>query len=355
MTAADTLPHSASAQMLPAQLDSLRAYVASRPPVGAPRDGARADAGTTVVVVGSGKGGAGTSVVAALLALSVAAMGRRVLLADLDEHVGPQRWLLGATPAHGLGALRRGVAPEALLVPVSATLSLLPGGPADGADAADAPLAPAERRALLRRAASAFAAHELVVVDAGSRLDTVRAGLETAQAAAQGADGNLAVRLLVVTGSDPIALAASYALVKSVAASAVATDAPDLPSLPVDVLASRLDDDDARHAFEHLDAAARQFLQQPLRFAGSVPDDASLAVALRAGMPLQDAAAGSPAAIAMQSIATRLALPSPASAARGGRPASMPRAAVPGLAPGDRGLRAAASLAYSGSPQGSAR
>lgn len=334
--------------MLPAQLDSLRAYVASHP---APRDGARADAATTVVVVGSGKGGAGTSVVAALLALSVAAMGRRVLLADLDEHVGPQRWLLGATPAHGLGALRRGVAPEALLVPVSATLSLLPGGPADGADAADAPLAPAERRALLRRAASSFAAHELVVVDAGSRLDTVRAGLETAQAAAQAADGNLAVRLLVVTGSDPIALAASYALVKSVAAA----DAPDLPSLPVDVLASRLDDDDARRAFEHLDAAARQFLQQPLRFAGSVPDDASLAVALRAGMPLQDAAAGSPAAIAMQSVATRLALPSPASAARGGRPASMPRAAVPGLAPGDRGLRAAASLAYSGSPQGSAR
>src|SRR5688500_7118936 len=157
--------------MLPAQLDTLRAYVASRP---APRDGVRADAATTVLVVGSGKGGAGTSVVAAMLALSAAAMGRRVLLADLDEHVGPQRFLLGVAPTHGLGALRRGVAPEALLVPVSTTLSLLPGGPADGAEAGDAPLAPAERRALLRRAASCFAQHELVVVDAGSRLDGVR-------------------------------------------------------------------------------------------------------------------------------------------------------------------------------------
>lgn len=344
--------------MLPAQLDSLRAYVASRPAASPrARDGVRADAGTTVVVVGSGKGGTGTSVVAAMLALSAAALGRRVLLADLDEHVGPQRWLLGVAPVHGLGALRRGVAPEALLVPVSATLSLLPGGPADAgdADADDAPLAPAERRALLRRAASCFAQHELVVVDAGSRLDGVRAGLETAQAAALAAGGNLAVRLLVVTGSDPIALAASYALVKSVA-SADAGEASDLPPLSVDVLASRLDDDEARHAFEHLSAAARQFLQQPLRFVGCVPDDASLAVALRAGMPLQDAATGSPAAVAMQSVATTLAVPSSAAtAARGARSATTPRTTVPGLAPGDRGLRAAASLAYSGSPPGTAR
>ncbi|GLC25384.1 P-loop NTPase [Roseisolibacter agri] len=339
--------------MLPAQLDTLRAYVASRPAASPrARDGVRADAATTVLVVGSGKGGAGTSVVAAMLALSAAAMGRRVLLADLDEHVGPQRLLLGVAPTQGLAALRRGVAPESLLVPVSTTLSLLPGGPDD---ASDAPLAPAERRAMLRRAASTFAQHELVVVDAGSRLDGVRAGLETAHAAAQAAnaaDGNLAVRLLVVTGSDPIALAASYALVKSVAAGDAASD---LPPLSVDVLASRLDDDEARHAFEHLDAAARQFLQQPLRFVGAVPDDATLAVALRAGMPLQDAATGSPAAIAMQSVATKLAVPSPATAARGGRSATTPRTTVPGLAPTDRGLRAAASLAYSGSPQGSAR
>jgi MinD-like ATPase involved in chromosome partitioning or flagellar assembly len=336
--------------MLPAQLDSLRAYVATRP---APRDGARvgggAGAATTVLVVGSGKGGSGTSVIAALLALSAAAMGRRVLLADLDEHVGPQRLLLGAAPVHGLGALRRGVAPEALLVPVSATLSLLAAGPT-AATPDDAAIAPAERRALLRRAASCFAQHELVVVDAGSRLDVVRAGLETAQAAAQAADGNLAVRLLVVTGSDPIALAASFALVKSV----LASDGPDHPCPPVDVLASRLDDDDARHAFEHLDAATRQFLQQPLRFAGAVPDDASLAVALRAGMLLQDAATGSPAAVAMQAIATRLAVPSPAATARSGRTASTPRHAAPGYLPGDGALRAA-SLAYSGSPTGSAR
>jgi aspartyl-tRNA(Asn)/glutamyl-tRNA(Gln) amidotransferase subunit A len=38
---------------------------------------------------------------------------------------------------------------------------------------------------MLRRAASTFVQHELVIVDAGSRLDGVRAGLDTAHAAAQ--------------------------------------------------------------------------------------------------------------------------------------------------------------------------
>jgi MinD-like ATPase involved in chromosome partitioning or flagellar assembly len=285
-----------------AQLESLRAFVASRP--APPPPGGGAGAATTVLVVGSGKGGSGTSVAAALLALSAAAAGRRALLVDLDEHVGPQRLLLGVAPAHGLAALRAGRAPDDLLVPVSATLSLLPGGGSD-----EAPLAPAERRALLRRAAACFASHDVVVVDAGSRLDAVRAGLETARAAqaaaaaAPAGGGNLAVRLLVVTGADPVALAASYALVKSVAADALAD------ALPVDVLAGRLDDDDARRAFEHVDAAARHFLRHPLRYAGALPDDATLAVALRAGMPLQDAAAGSPAALAMQAIAARLVPP----------------------------------------------
>ena len=347
--------------MLPPQLDSLRAYVASRPaPRAATRD-MESGGGTGIVVVGSGRGGAGTSVIAALLALSAAAMGRRVLLVDLDEHVGPQRYLLGVEPTHPLVALRQGLAPEALLVPVSATLSLLPGGPTSP-EAADAPLAPAERRALLRRASSCFAAHDLVVIDAGSRLDTVRAGLETARAAAEAAaatsGGNLAVRLLVVTGADPIALAASYALVKGVGAhEGTHEGTPGTPLLPVDVLANRVSDDDARLAFEHVDAAARQFLQHPLRHAGIVPDDASLGAALRAGMPLQDAAAGSPAAVAMQLVATRLAeLTSAAPAARGGRSAVVPRSSATGYGPPALGARAtAATLAYSGSPTGSAR
>jgi hypothetical protein len=164
---------------------------------------------------------------------------------------------------------------------------------------------PAERRALLRRVASLHAGHDLVIVDGGSRLDTVSACLEAAAPAgdagsAGGADNgrNARVRLLVVTGADPIGLAASYALVK-----AAGQRAPLVETL---VLANRLDEEAAAHAFAQLDAGARHFLERPLALAGAVPDDSCLDVALRAGMLLHDAAAGSPAAVAIQPIAERL-------------------------------------------------
>ena len=274
-----------------------------------------------MVVVGSGRGGAGTSVVAGMLALSAAALDRRVLLVDADEHVGPQRWLMGvaaaAPHAPGFAALRGGLALDALLLPVSATLTLVPGGAgADagaldaGADAPDAPppLDPAERRALLRRVVAGFGTHDLVVVDGGSRLDAVAACVDVAVAA------GLAPRLLVVAGADPIALAASYALVKAVAARA--------PQVEAEVLVNRADADAARLAHAQLDQAARHFLDRPLRLAGAVPEDGSLDLALRAGMPLVDAAADSPAAVAVQPIAARLA---GAPAAPAARPVPPPR------------------------------
>ena len=299
------------------QLDSLRAHVATRPAPGgvaasvasvasgSAGGAAAAGRGAQVVVVGSGRGGAGTSVLAALLALAAAGAGRRVLLVDADEHVGPHRFLLGVAPAHALGDLRHGLPLDALAVPVSATLSLVPGGPgmagAAAGDSADAPpIPPAERRALLRRVTSLHAGHDVVVVDGGSRLDTVSACVEAAlpTAAAADAAGNPGVRLLVVSGADPIALAASYALVK-----AVTQRAPAVTPL---VLANRLDDDAAAHALAQLDQATRHFLDRPLTLAGAVPDDGCLDVALRAGMLLHDAAAGSPAALAIQPIAERL-------------------------------------------------
>jgi Mrp family chromosome partitioning ATPase len=104
------------------QLDALRAYVASRPAASAPAParGARRDArdarepGPAMFVVGSGKGGAGTSITAAMLALALAASGARTLLVDADEQVGAQRLLLGvptADGARGIGDLRAAAAP----------------------------------------------------------------------------------------------------------------------------------------------------------------------------------------------------------------------------------------------------
>jgi hypothetical protein len=73
-----------------------------------------------------------------------------------------------------------------------------------------------------------------------------------------------------------------------------------------DLVVNGHDDDEAQLAFTHVSQACRTFLDTTLRLAGALPHDGCLDVALRAGMPLQDAAAGSPAAVAAHAMVERL-------------------------------------------------
>ena len=229
-----------------AQLASLRQFVAGR--AGAP------DADARAVIVASGRGGVGTSVCATLLALTAAAQGVRTLLVDGDEHVGPLRYLLGVTPERHLADLRVGADPASLVMPLGDTLGFVPGGAAD----ASVSLPPAERRALLRRVATLFPAWDLVLVDAGSRLDGVTGWCSDPHAA----------RLVAVMGVDAVSLAATYALVKAVR--------QRTPALPAEVLVSRHDDAAAARAFAHVEGAARQFALGDVAYAGALPDDCLL-------------------------------------------------------------------------------
>jgi MinD-like ATPase involved in chromosome partitioning or flagellar assembly len=220
---------------------------------------------STVLVVAGGKGGTGTSLVAALLALAVAGEGRRVLLVDAVAGVPALARLVGAVP---------GAEP----VPVGDTLALL--APAAAADA-DA------RANLLARAAAGRDGHDLVVVDAGARLEAVLAACDTGVS-----------RLALVTTEDRVALAATHALLKAVDAR--------LPALPADVVVNRAGEREALAVHDHLATAAERFLGRPLGLAGAVPDDPCLPGGLGAGMTVQDAAAGSPAALAARAAGLRL-------------------------------------------------
>jgi flagellar biosynthesis protein FlhG len=268
---------------LPSQLRPLRAASAARP---ASVNATAAPADTTVLVIASGKGGTGTSLVTALLGLTVAGEGRRVLLVDGTESYGALHLMLGVVPRHPLAALRGGQASaEELLTPVAETLALFPGGGADLPEAA--PLSMPERQVLFRRVAELYARYELVLVDAGSRLEAVLT-----------ACGGGVTRLLLVATEDQITMAASHALLKALEAR--------MPGVTVDVLVNRATERDAREVHDHLATAAERFLGRPVGFVGAVPDDPCLQGGLGAGMTVQDAAAGSPAALAARESGLRL-------------------------------------------------
>lgn len=240
------------------------------------------------LLVASGRGGSGTSLVSALLAVAAAGDGRHVLLVDADDFVGPLAVTLGVRPRASWQDLRGGrVSPADVATPINTTLTLVTGGAARLSDDGLA-LSSAERRACMRRLSTLSERMDLVVVDCGARIDTVFAAITPH------ADERLVV---VSAGSDPVGLAASYALCKAVHTRHGA--------LPMDVLVNRHEGSEAARCFDAIDAGARQFMGISLRLSGAIPHDPTLDTALRAGMPFHDAAAGSPAAIAAHDVVMR--------------------------------------------------
>jgi flagellar biosynthesis protein FlhG len=243
-----------------------------------PRSPSRGGARACVVAVGSGKGGVGTSTVAALLASTMASDGHRVLLVDAGHRLGAMHHLLGVEPAGTLGQLRGGRREAGdLLVPVAERLALFPGS------IEEADVGSAERALLMRRVEALYDDYELVVVDAGSSAQSL-----VAACAARSS------RLLAVTASDRIALVATFAVIKLLHERA--------PSVRVDIVANRVEAEVADRLHDHLNAASVRFLSRTIPFAGAIPDDPDFASALAAGLGTDAAARGSNAAQAARAI-----------------------------------------------------
>ena len=255
---------------------------------------------TTTMLVTSGKGGVGTSMIAALTALTAAESGKRVLLVDACESGGTLHHLFGVRPTHSLWMLSHPrIMPRDALVTVDETLMLLPGGTSG---AAVAPTSDDDRRAALGRVATIYPDFDLVLFDGGSRLDTITAISDLADPA-----------VLLVTSADRLSLAANYALVKSVRMRR--------SNAAISVVANRHGETLSAEACEYLVDACAHFLGRSITIAGSIPDDPCLQAAVGAGMTVRDALAGSPAANAMRAVLAvvlpswpRVAIPMPVSA-----------------------------------------
>ena len=223
--------------------------------------------GTSAVVIGSGKGGVGKSVIAALLAAALARAGHRVLLFDGAQHQGNLHLLLGTPPAAGLdGALSGTVAPADLVTLIGDGLALLPAE--SGAEAVYG-LPPVDRARLHHRLTAIYDDYDTVVVDTGQGIDgVVRCVFERC------------ARLVVVTAPEPAALSDAYALIK--------ITRMEVPALHVDLLVNRTADDaEGRVVFERLETAVRRFLRRELHYLGAIPESAEIRAAVQRPGTLQ--------------------------------------------------------------------
>ncbi len=237
--------------------------------------------GPQTLLVASGKGGVGTSILATLMALSAAHGEQRVLLVDATESGGSLHHIFGLRPTRSLWMLSR---PNAelrdTLIAIEDTLSVIAGGTAGGATP---PRNDNDRRAALANVLQVFGAFDLIVIDGGSRLDTVTAIVET-----------LDPQILLATSADRLSLAANYALVKALRARR--------EDLEISVVANRNGSTVAEEACEYLVSACSHFLGRAIEIAGVVPDDPCLQAAIGAGMSVRDALDGSPAAEAAREV-----------------------------------------------------
>jgi flagellar biosynthesis protein FlhG len=216
---------------------------------------------THVVLVGSGKGGVGKSLLSILLASEAASTGRRVLLFDADLDVGTLHVLLGVRPAARVDALLdSALEPADLVCRVSRNLWLLPG--TCGAERLhDMPAL--DRARLELRLSAVFKSYDLVVADSGLGLD---GAVRTATISAD--------RLIVVATPEPAALTGAYTLMKIAHLRT--------PELPIDVLVNRCASDaEGRCAFDKLAAACDRFLSRDITLIGTIAEDATLALAAR--------------------------------------------------------------------------
>jgi MinD-like ATPase involved in chromosome partitioning or flagellar assembly len=219
------------------------------------------EANAHVVLVGSGKGGVGKSLLSILLAAEAASAGRRVLLFDADMNLGTLHVLLGLRPAARVDALLDSeLEPADLVCRVSRNLWLLPG--TCGAERLhDMPAL--DRARLELRLSAVFANYDLVIADAGSGLD---GAIRTATISAD--------RLVVVATPEPAALTGAYALMK---VAHLRT-----PKIPIDVLVNRCQNDvEGAVAFDKLAFACDRFLSREIHHLGTIAEDASLALAAR--------------------------------------------------------------------------
>ncbi len=256
----------------------------------APRISTRVPSGPyahNVIAVTSGKGGVGKTQISANLSISLASLGRRVLVIDADLGLASLDLALGVRPLHNLMHVLDGDCAVAhALYDTRLGVSLLAACPGRYEMA----------NLDVRQRAALFAAIDTVRDDFDDVVVDTGAGIGSNAVAF----ASRAAHVLLVTTPDPSSLRDAYAMVKVLhrrgGVERIHTVSNQVAS-----------DEEGVELHERLDSIARRFLDLDLEILGAVPRDPRVAAAVRTGEPVVVGHPSTAASLAIQRIAGRLA------------------------------------------------
>lgn len=251
------------------------------------------------VAITSGKGGVGKSNIALNLAIALARQGASVCLLDANLGLGNIDLLYGAERdgywnlSHVITGAR---ALDEVVLEGPAGVRLIPA--ASGlCDLADAPAS--ARQEILRQFEELEQKHDFLLIDTAS--GSHRSVLDFVA---------LADTVLVVTTPEPTSITDAYATIKALAGS---------NPLRLDVLVNQAETPQAEAIAAQFQQTARQFLHVELGWAGSIPHDREVPLAVLQRRPFQLEKPQCPAARAIAQLAHRLGNPSSDRRPRGPR------------------------------------
>ncbi len=235
------------------------------------------------IVVTSGKGGVGKTNISVNLAVALSRLGRKVTVMDADLGMANADVLCDLTLRFGLEDVVAGKKKlEEIAIDAPGGFQLLPGA---GGVPSIADLPQAGRDRLINALARLEARNDYLIVDTGAGIGASVMGFVSA-----------VERVLVVTTPEPTAITDAYAMLKTIRARR-----PSARTRLVVNQVSSLAEGIEVHA--RIDRASRRFLGVGIGFAGSIPQDNHVPLAVRRRTPLLIAAPKSPAARAIGRLA----------------------------------------------------
>lgn len=245
------------------------------------------ESNTRIITVASGKGGVGKTNVATNLALSYAALGKRVILMDADLGLANVNVVLGVIPKYNLyHVIRKQKQMKDILMDTDYGIQIVAGA---SGFAKIANLSEEERTTFIEELQHLSDA-DVIIIDAGAGVsNNVIAFVAAADEA------------IIVTTPEPTAITDAYGIIKI-----IATEIDNL-NLGLKLIVNRVKSvTEGKKVAERVINIAGQFLNLKIDYLGYVYDDSSVQQAILKQKPFLVLDPKSKASICVQQIASRL-------------------------------------------------